>query len=219
MLKLNLLLITSAVLLLSPIDSLGQSADKAKELDVEEQTNPAGLLDPLEAIQQFEGLVGSYTPEILERFGQPDSVTSEHLDIEEREAELWYYKWAIEGAEKAHLRFAIQNDRVVGAEMLDTEQEDVLYSAARYHVALNGSTWTPSTGIEERLGAKGLYGARKGDLFWGIHYLQTPVGRAGVIRVGTVKYMTCDLAWETEGLRGTDGFGNPLKKNDQEDSQ
>ncbi|MEQ9103462.1 MAG: hypothetical protein RIE53_02055 [Rhodothermales bacterium] len=54
------------------------------------------------------------------------------------------------------------------------------------------------------------YVTRRGDLIWNFGWTGVGAMEFARIRIGTVKYSTCDLIWDTEQLRGTDGFGNPI---------
>lgn len=196
------------VLVLLSLLAGGAQAQERSEWRLPSPATDIQTFTPLETVAHLEQYVGAMGEEVRADFGSPSKTTVEREGIDEREATLWYYEWFTGDAKRAHLRFALQDGRVVGVEALTTEDEEVLYAAGRYYVATGGSDWTRAGNPPETWWD--MYAARRGDTMWQIHFTPTPAGRAGVLRIGTVKYATCDFVWDVEGLRGTDGFGNDL---------
>ena len=49
-------------------------------------------------------------------------------------------------------------------------------------------------------------------MIWQVDLTEAEFGAAAILEIGTVKYSTCDLVWDLEKLRETDGFGNALPR-------
>jgi hypothetical protein len=157
------------------------------------------------AVTYLDGYVGLTADQLRQTLGEPGSESVEHVGEGEREAELWYYNAESSDGERVGWRFAIQHDRVTGAEFFTASEPDCHHAAALEFVESKGSTWTPGLS---------MYGptevARAEDRVWEVGFVEEGDGRSTRTEVGTTKYQMCQVAWDVEGLWGTDGFGNFL---------
>lgn len=156
-------------------------------------------------VAYLDGYVGLTADQLRQTLGEPGSESVEHVGEGEREAELWYYNVEAPDGERVGWRFAVQHDRVTGAEFFTASQPECHHAAALEFIESKGSTWTP--GLSP-------YGptevARSGNRVWEVGFVEGDDGRSARIEVGTPKYQMCQMAWDVEGLWGTDGFGNFL---------
>lgn len=153
----------------------------------------------------YEDLIGTPEDKLPELFGTPVDTTFEKGAIDERDATVYYFEYPVSEMTRIYLNAAVQHGKMVGMQISSRENEELLYSSARFLLAGRGIDWTPIAGLNHG------YAARSGEhLLWQINFEQTYYGRVGVVNVGTIKYSKCELAWDVENLWGTDGLGNKL---------
>ena len=101
---------------------------------------------------------------------------------------------------------ALQNERVVGIQVVTTKDPEPIYVGSLAFLEEGGTTIFRGSGSEHRKMT------RRRDLIWQVDLTEAEFGAAAVLEIGTVKYSTCDLVWDLEKLRETDGFGNALPR-------
>ena len=156
-------------------------------------------------MKDFEDYIGTPIENLQEKFGIPIDTVIEKNVIEERDALVLYYEFPVSEQAKVYLKAATQYGKVVGLQLSSEPNAELLYSSSRFLLSSRGISLTPLASENPT-----RYAARTGDLGWTIGFEQTDGGVAGVVNVGTIKYMWCDLAWDTEDLWGTDGLGNKV---------
>lgn len=152
----------------------------------------------------LEEYVGISQDQLVDRLGEPMTTSVESKGIEEREALLWYYEIGVTNESVVRWRVALQNARVVGIQVVTGDDPYILYSDAVNFLIEGKSTVGRAAGSQYRKVA------RRKDLIWQVDFTNQESGDRAVLEIGTVKYSTCPLVWAVEGLRGTDGFGNPI---------
>lgn len=191
--------------------ALAQDTAEANLLVVNEVEEEEALLR--ESLKQhfasLEDYIGITQQRLQELLGEPARTAVVARGVLEHEAVLWYYDFRIAESNLVHWRVALQNKRVVGIQIATTEHPAATYAAAIDFLKEGGSTVGHAAGHENRKVA------RRGDMIWQVDRVQHVFGDAAVLEVGTVKYSTCELVWDLEKLRGTDGFGRPLDESRQ----
>ena len=170
--------------------------------DPAEQTHLRASLN--KHLLNLEGYVGISEEQLQALLGQPQRTEIQAEGIPEREALLWFYDFELTDAHVVHWRVALQNERVVGIQVATTQNPDPIYAGALDFLKEGGSTVGHAGNHLNRKVA------RRADLTWQVDLMDSVFGKAAVLEIGTVKYSTCDIVWDLEKLRGTDGFGNPL---------
>lgn len=157
-------------------------------------------------LDSLEAYVGLTLDEFRQIFGDPVQTEVQAEGIPEREALLWFYEIELADSNVVQWRVASQYDRVIGIQIVPTSNEEELIERTLQFIKEGGTT----IGSSSSSATRPSYVTRRGDLIWMFGWAGVGAMEFARIRIGTVKYSTCDLIWDTEQLRGTDGFGNPI---------
>jgi len=206
-----LFLLTSIQFACSETDR-NNTSQSGIQSDSSSYASESGYLDGKEAytlidkLSGYEELIGLSENDIPKHFGTPIDTTFENKAIDERDATVYYFEYPLGELENIYMKTSVQYGKLVGIQISSRENEELLYSSARFLLASRGIDWTPSRNQRGR-----THFARSGKhLMWQIQFDQNYYGRTGIINIGTVKYSTCELVWDNEHLWGEDGLGNKI---------